>query len=152
RWRGSTVTGEPGAKGIPLPIVSDDVPGQDAFDMEALKRDAMLVWVGENLTVIRRSAFGQRTLYWSLGAAFVVGLAAHVGGFLLKSWITTEPLSVLADLLYALGWALWTGVILVAFVEIYPEARKRQFKRILETYEAAQSDPARAGDGKTSDQ
>jgi hypothetical protein len=57
--------------------------------------------VGENLTLVRRSAFGQRDLYWSLGIAFVIGLAAHVGGFLLKSSATTEPLLLVADLLYA---------------------------------------------------
>jgi hypothetical protein len=37
--------------------------------------------VGENLTLVRRSASGQRILYWSLGITFAVGLAAHVGGF-----------------------------------------------------------------------
>jgi TPR repeat protein len=33
--------------------------------------------VGENLTLVRRSAFGQRIFYWSLGIGFVVGLAAQ---------------------------------------------------------------------------
>jgi hypothetical protein len=58
----------------------------------------------------------------------VVGLAAHVGGFLLKSWETTEPLSVLADLLYTLGWALWTGVVVVVFIQLYLETKRRQYK------------------------
>jgi TPR repeat protein len=102
--------------------------------------------VGENLTLVRRSAFGQRDLYWSLGIGFV-GLAAHVGGFLLKSSATTEPLSLVADLLYALGWALWTGVVVVVFVQIYPEAKKRQYKRALDAYAAA-GDQARAGSGR----
>jgi hypothetical protein len=62
-------------------------------------------------------------LYWSLGICFVVGLAVHVCGFLLKSWETTEPLSVLADLLYTLGWALWTGVVVVVFIQLYPETK-----------------------------
>ena len=39
-------------------------------------------------------------------------LAAHVGGYALRSSATTEPLGLVADLLYALGWALWTGVVL----------------------------------------
>ena len=43
----------------------------------------------------------------------------------------------MADLLYALGWALWTGVVVVVFVQIYPEAKKRQYKRALDAYEAA---------------
>ena len=44
-----------------------------------------------NLARSALSAFGQRDLYWSLGIGFVVGLAAHVGGFLLKTgWSTRE--------------------------------------------------------------
>jgi hypothetical protein len=46
------------------------------------ERQAVLAWVGENLTQVRRSVYGQRLLYWSLGIGFVVGLAAHVGGYL----------------------------------------------------------------------
>jgi hypothetical protein len=53
----------------------------------------MLAWVGENLTLVRGSASGQRPVYWILGISFVVGLAANIGGFLLKSSATTEPLS-----------------------------------------------------------
>jgi hypothetical protein len=104
--------------------------------------------VGENLTLVRRSAYGQRILYWSLGIGFVVGLAAHVGGFLLKTWETTEPLLVLADLLYTLGWALWTGAVVVAFTQLYPETKRRQFKQALDAYEAAAGDQARAGSGR----
>jgi hypothetical protein len=75
----------------------------------------------------------------------VVGLAAHVGGYLLKSSVTTEPLGLVADLLYALGYALWTGVVVVVFVQIIPEAKRRQFKQALDGYEAAQREKARAG-------
>ena len=80
-----------------------------------------------------------------------MGLAAHVGGFLLKTSATTEPLLLVADLLYALGWALWTGVVVVMFVEIYPEAKKRQFKQALDAYEAEVGDQARAGSGRAPD-
>ena len=83
----------------------------------------MLAWVGENITLVRQSASGQRVFYWILGVGFVVGLAAHVGGFLLKTLVTTEPLSLVADLLYAFGWSLPTGVILVMFVQIWPEVK-----------------------------
>lgn len=86
---------------------------------------------------MRRSICEQRVLYWSLGIGFAVGLAAHVGGFLLKTWETTEPLSLVADLLYALAWALWTGVVVVVFVQIYPEAKKRQYQQALDAYESA---------------
>ena len=37
--------------------------------------------------------------------------------------MTTEPLLLVADLLYALGWSLWTGIVVVFFVQIWPEAK-----------------------------
>jgi hypothetical protein len=74
----------------------------------------------------------------------VVGLAAHVGGYLLGSSVTTEPLGLVANLLYALGWALWTGVVVVVFVQIIPEVKRRQFKQMLDAYEAARHEKARA--------
>jgi hypothetical protein len=80
----------------------------------------------------------------------VVGLAAHVGGYLLRPSPPTEPLGLVADLLYALGWALWTSVIVVFFVQIWPEAKRRQLKRWLDAYEAAQREKARAGSGQAS--
>jgi hypothetical protein len=61
----------------------------------------------------------------------VIGLAAHVGGFLLRSSATTEPLLVVADLLYSLGFALWTGVVVTIFVQILPDTKKRHFKQAL---------------------
>ena len=142
------MTGEPGAEGTPRPSADERAPGQDVLGLGERERDALLAWVGENLTVVRRSAYGQRTLYWSLGICFVVGLAAHVGGFLLKTWETTEPGLVLADLLYTLGWALWTGVVVVVFIQLYPETKRRQYKQALDAYEAARGDQARAGSGR----
>jgi hypothetical protein len=64
--------------------------------------------------------------------------------------VTTEPLALLADLLYALGWAMWTGVVVVFFVQIWPEAKRRQLKRWLDAYEAAQREKARAGSDQAS--
>jgi hypothetical protein len=145
------MTGEPGAKGAPRPFTDERAHGQDVPGLEGLERDVLLAWVGENLTLVRRSAFGQRILYWSLGIGFVVGLAAHVGGFLLKTSATTEPLLLVADLLYALGWALWTGVVVVVFVQIYPEAKKRQYKQALDAFEAAVGEQARARSGQAPD-
>src|SRR5215471_2237783 len=141
------MTGKPGATGAPRPLADEDAQG-DVLALQELERAAMLAWVSENLTLVRRSVSGQRILYWSLGIAFVAGLGAHAGGFLLKSWDTTEPLMLVADLLYALGWALWTGVVVVTFVEIYPEARKRQYKRALDAYEAAIDRQVRTGNGQ----
>jgi len=102
-----------------------------------MEREALLAWVGENLTLVRRSVSGQRVLYSSLAFGFVLGLAAHVGGFLLKFSVASEPLLLVADLLYALGWAMWTGVVVVVLVQVYPEAKKRQYKLALDAYEAA---------------
>jgi hypothetical protein len=52
---------------------------------------------------------------------------------------------LVADLLYALGWALWTSVIVAMFVQIWPEAKKRQYKQALDAYEAAVARQAGAG-------
>ena len=52
----------------------------------------------------------------------MVGLAVHVGGYALGSSVTTEPLVLVADLLYVLGYALWIGVVVAVFVQVFPEA------------------------------
>ena len=140
------MTQGPGAKDAPHPSTDEErARGQDLFGMGERDRRAVLAWVGENLTQVRRSVYEQRLLHWSLGTGFVVGLAAHAGGYLLKSSVTTEPLGLVADLFYALGYALWTGVVVVVFVQIFPEVKRRQFKQVLDAYEAAQRAEARAG-------
>ena len=141
------MTGEPGPTGTPRSQADEVAAGQDSFGLDDLERDALLAWVGENLALVRRTASGQRVSYWILATAFVIGLAAHVGGFLLKAAVTTEPVSVLADLIYALGWAMWTGVVVVMFVEIWPEAKRRQYKRALDAYEASVAAGTEAGAG-----
>ena len=145
------MTGEPGAEEAPHPSTDERAQTQDVLGLGERERDYLLAWVGENLTLVRQSASGQRPAYWILGITFVVGLAAHVGGFLLKTSTTTEPLSLVADLLYALGWSLWTGVVLVAFVQIWPEAKKRQYRQALDAYEAAAGRQARVGSGQAPD-
>jgi hypothetical protein len=135
-----------GAKGPPPPSTDDEhAPGQDLFGLGERERRAVLAWVGENLTQVRRSVYEQRLLHRSLWIGFVVGLAAHVGGYVLRSSVTTEPLELVADLLYALGYALWTGVVVVVFVQVFPEAKRRQFKQVLDAYEAALREKGRAG-------
>jgi hypothetical protein len=126
------MTGGPGARGAP-PFT-----------------DEGLAAIGAYLPELRRSVAGQRILYTSLAIGFVVGLAAHVGGYLLRSSATTAPLGLVADLLYALGWALWIGVVVVVFVQIFPEAKRRQIMRGLDAYEAALRDRARAGGDQAS--
>jgi hypothetical protein len=146
------MTGGPGAEGAPHPFTDEEhARGQDVLSgLGELERRALLTWVGENLTKVRRSAYEQRILHWSLAIGFVVGLAAHAGGYMLKSSATTEPLGLVADLLYALGYALWTGVVVVVFVQVFPEAKRRQFKQALDAYEAALRDKARAGSDQAS--
>ncbi len=60
-------------------------------------------------------------------------------------------ISWVADLLYALGWALWTGVVVVVFVQIIPEVKRRQMKRALDAYEAALRNQAGAASGPASE-
>ncbi len=109
-----------------------------------------MAWVSENLPYVRRTAVGQRPVYWILGTALAVGLAAYVGGFLLKSSATTEPLELVADLLYTFGWALCTGVVVVVFLQVIPEAKRRQFKLALDAYEATLREGAGAGSEEAS--
>ena len=145
------MTEGPGAKDAPPPSTDEEhAPGQDLSGLGERERQAALAWVGENLTQVRQSVYEQRLLHRSLWIGFVVGLATYVGGYLLKSSVTTEPLELVADLLYSLGYALWTGVVVVVFVQIYPEAKRRQFKQALDAYEAAQREKARAGSDQAS--
>src|SRR5262249_43012412 len=129
-------------------------PGPSSDEAGALATDVhvphSLAWMGEHLPEWRQQASRQRPLYWILGIGFVVGLAAQIGGFVVKTSVTTEPLLLLADLLYALGWSLWTGVVVVFFVQTWPEAKRRQLKRSLDAYEAALREKARAGGDQAS--
>ena len=93
--RRMTMTGGSGAKDAPHPFTDEArALGIDVDDPRAL------AWMEEHLPEFRQVASGQRPLYWIFGIGFVVGLAAHVGGFLLRSSATTEPLDLVADLLY----------------------------------------------------
>ncbi len=111
----------------------------EALDPESRHRisDEELAWVSAHMTDLRRSVDEHRIREHMLWIGLVVGLVAHVTGFLLVASVTREPIAVLADLLYALGWALWTGVVIVALVEIIPAAKERQISRALDVYEAA---------------
>jgi hypothetical protein len=139
------MTGGSRAKDAPHPFTDEAQPlGIDVDDPRAL------AWMEAHLPEFRQQASGQRPLYWILGIGFVVGLAAHVGGYLLRSSATTAPLEVVAELLYSLGFALWTGVVVALFVQIWPEAKRRQLERWLDSYEAALREQARAGSGQAS--
>jgi hypothetical protein len=59
------MTGGSGATDAPHTLSDEDrAQGQDPFrGLGELERRAALAWVGENLTDVRRSALGQRSLY-----------------------------------------------------------------------------------------
>jgi hypothetical protein len=102
-------------------------------------------WIEEHLPELRQQYIsGQRLLYQSLVVSFVVGLAAHVGGYILLSSVSNGLLGLLADLLHALGWSLWTGAVLALFLQIYPEAKRRQIKQAVDAYEALRREKAQA--------
>jgi hypothetical protein len=146
------MTGGPEAEDAPHTLSDEDsVREPDPLGgFGKLERRALFAWVGENLPYVRRTAGGERPVYWILGIGLVVGLAAHVGGYALRTSATGEPLRLIADLLYGLDFALWTGVIVVVFVPILPEAKRRQYKKVLDAYEAALREEAGAGSGEAS--
>jgi len=77
-----------------------------------------------------------RFQHWILGLAFVLGLIAHGLGYVLRSSASGEPIAFVADLVYSLGLALWTGTIVAFFIQVFPEAKRRQIKRYLDAFDA----------------
>ena len=122
---------------------SNDPERQELDEM--LRDSQVLDWFNDNLADVRKAAFGQRLLYQSLGVAFILGLIAYVAGYLLRTGATTEPIGLLADLLYGFGLALWTGVIVALFSQVIPEIKRRQFRAALGAYEAALRERGNAG-------
>jgi hypothetical protein len=118
------------------------------LDPESGRRysDEELASMSEHLSEWRRFVSEHRIRRQALWSGLVIGLAVHVAGFLLKSSATGGPIGVLADLLYTLGWALWTGVVVVTLVEIIPAVKERQISRALDSYEAALRSRARTND------
>ena len=103
-------------------------------------------WMEGHVAELRQSVSGQYYLYWSLVIGFVVGLAAHIGGYVLLSSLQNGFLGLLADLLHALGWSLWTGVVVTLFVQVIPEAKRRQIRQAIDAYQEFQRDKIHAGD------
>ena len=86
---------------------------------------------------------GERLLRRFLFIGFGLGIVAYVGGYLLRAFITTEPFRFLADLLYGLGLSLWTGIVVVWFVQVFPQSTRRDLERMLDAYEASKRDDGR---------
>ena len=110
-----------------------------------LSDDPEQAWMERHLPELRRTASGQRMLYTSLVFALAIGLAAHVGGYVLLSSYASGLVGLLADLLHALGWSLWTGAVVAVFVQVIPEVKRRQIRRALKDYEAQRHKKAQAG-------
>ena len=108
-----------------------------------------LAAIGDYLPELRRSLSDQSIQRTYLIIAVTFGLAAHIAGYLLRPALATEPFSLLSDLLYAFGFALWTGVVVALIVQILPEAKRRQVIRAIDAYEASKRKPAPA-DNETS--
>ena len=115
------------------------------LDPELLNDPQVQAWFEKHLTDLRQDAYGPRLLYTILVGAFIVGLVSYVAGYLLRSTTPTEPLGLLADMVYTFGFALWTGAVVVVLVEIIPEVKRAQIRRSLEAYEAIRSRKARQG-------
>ena len=116
--------------------MSQPTPRPDPELDQLLSDPAARTWFEEHLADMRQDAYGQRIQYQVLLATFAIGLVAYVIGYLLRSTATGEPFGLLADMVYTLGFALWTAAIVVVVVEIVPEVKRRQIRRSLEAYEA----------------
>ena len=123
--------------------------GQDRQRVPPMFADErVLAWMEEHAPELRQSVSGQRMLYSSLVICFVVGLAAQVAGYALLSSVPGGLLGLLADLLHALGWSLWTGVVVVVFIQVIPEVKRRQVSQALEAYDALRHEKAQGPDNR----
>src|SRR5262245_46155104 len=118
---------------------------EPAVDADWWLRDpSSMAWMAQHVGGYRRAVSGHRYLYSSLIAAFVIGLALQVVGYFVRSSGLQEPLGLFVDLAYALGFALWTGVVVVVFVQVIPEAKEQQVTRSIVAYETAVRERSRA--------
>src|SRR5262245_44204667 len=128
------------AAGEPRPETDEDI--------EWMQDPGNVTWMAEHAAGLRRSVFGHRYLYWSLAIAFVLGLVLQIVGYVVRSASPQEPIGLITDLGYALGWAMWTGVVVVVFVQLVPEAKERQILRALEAYDAFMQEKAKVAGGR----
>ena len=105
-----------------------------------------LRWAAQNLPQIRGWIAGRRFLYDAMITTVIVGLIAHVAGYLLAVSGSGEPRGLVADLLSNLGVALWTGAVLVMFVQVLPDYQRRTALRLIEQSEALLREKNRSPD------
>jgi hypothetical protein len=116
---------------------SSDTEHQEFNELE-------LAWIRGHLKELRASATDPSIAYWYLGSALLIGLVAQVVGYLLRPSTPSEPLGLIADLVYALGLTLWTGVVVTVFVQVLPDLKRRQIRRIVERFDTSSGEPARS--------
>lgn len=121
-------------------------------DLQSLLSDEWAQkWMDEHLADLEKSASSERLLYQSMVIGFVIGLAAQIGGYLLLASSPKEPLGLLADLLHAFGWSLWTGVVVALFIQVIPEVKRRQIRQALDAYKALKREQAAASGKRQQD-
>jgi hypothetical protein len=97
--------------------------------------DEELTWIAGHRSELRRNVSERRYRSWILWLGLAIGLVVHIIGFQLKASTDGAAVAILAELLYALGFALWTGVVVVTLIDIIPAAKERQVSRWLDAAE-----------------
>ena len=108
-----------------------------------------LRWAAQHQPEIRGWITGRRFLYDAMLTAVILGLIAHVAGDVLAASGSGEPRGLAADLLSNLGVALWTGAVLVVFVQVLPDYQRRTALRLVEQSEALLQVKDRSPDKET---
>jgi hypothetical protein len=70
----------------------------------------------------------------------LLGLIAHLAGYFIGTGTSNTVVTLLAELLRSLGTALWTGCVLILFVQVWPDVQQRGARRKLALYEKALGD------------
>jgi hypothetical protein len=104
---------------------------------EETPSEAELDYIAPRLDELRRAVEGRTILYTWLLLAFLLGLIAHLAGYFIGAGSSSNVVTLLAELLRSLGTALWTGCVLILFVQVWPEVQQRRARRLIAVYEKA---------------
>ncbi len=104
---------------------------------EETPSEAELNYVAPRLDELRRAVEGRSILYTWLLLAFLLGLIAHLAGYFIGVGTSNNVVALLAELLRSLGTALWTGCVLILFVQVWPDVQQRRARRLIALYEKA---------------
>ena len=108
-----------------------------------------LEWMEQHRDELKQQVSGQSLLYGSLILSAVLGLAAHIGGYILLESATSGLLGLLADLLHALGWSLWTGAVVALLIQVVPEVKRRQIEAAIDAYDAWRRKHVKSGSDRS---